>query len=232
MVRMQKTTPSAIAFLHTANEHIATFSSLLAKQAPSLVLTTLSSAHPELLDKARELGPDHPEIRASLEKIILALSNKGKALVVCTCSTLGAEVEKIGQSFNLPVLRIDRAMTEQAVNAGRRILILACLNSTLHPTTNLLQATAKDFGRTIEIQSYVVDDAWQYFLAGNQAAYLDKIEESLRSHAGDAEVVLLAQASMAPVAARCQDLNRLILSSPDLGVAAALRALNSLNARD
>jgi hypothetical protein len=56
---------------------------------------------------------------------------------------------------------------------------------------------------------------------------VEAIAAGLDARAGDAQAVVLAQASMAPVAERCGGLSIPILSSPRLGVEAAAAAFRA-----
>jgi hypothetical protein len=144
--------------------------------------------------------------------------------VLCTCSTIGGCAEEIGRSAGAPVLRVDRAMAERAVELGPRILVAAALASTLEPTRALLLDAAARAGKTVRIGEVLCDSAWPHFERGDHAGYFAAIAECLRGVASDADVIVLAQASMAGAAALCADLPVPILSSPRLGLEAAIRA--------
>jgi hypothetical protein len=126
--------------------------------------------------------------------------------------------------MSAPVLRVDRAMAERAIALGPRILVAAALASTLGPTRALLLDAAERAGKTVRINELLCDSAWTHFEQGDHAGYLAAIAKCLHSAAGAVDVIVLAQASMADAAALCIDLNIPILSSPRLGLEAAIRA--------
>ncbi len=68
------------------------------------------------------------------------------AVVVCTCSTIGGSAEQTRLPHGQSVLRVDRAMAERAVEIGSRIVVAAALESTLAPTTELIQDVAAQQG--------------------------------------------------------------------------------------
>ena len=79
----------------------------------------------------------------------------------------------------------------------------------------------------VRIEELLCDSAWAHFEQGDHTGYIAAIAECLRRAAGDADVIVLAQASMADAAALCADLPILILSSPRLGLEAAIRAYDA-----
>jgi hypothetical protein len=119
-------------------------------------------------------------------------------------------------------MRIDRPMAERAVALGRRILIAAALESTFEPTRGLVEDAARAAGRKIRTSDLLCNGAWAHFARGDSEGYHRAIAQALCQKARDADVVILAQASMAPAAALCMGLGVPVLSSPRLGLAQAL----------
>ncbi|HEU4328459.1 MAG TPA: aspartate/glutamate racemase family protein [Roseiflexaceae bacterium] len=208
-----------LTFLHTSAAHIATFERLLAEQGPGIPARHLVDA--TLLDEARTTG-----ITAELERRVADLIGgalaEGATVVLCTCSTVGGCAEALGERDGLPVLRVDRAMAEAAVARGQRILIAATVASTLAPTGDLLRDAAERAGAQPQIDTLLCEAAWPLFERGELDAYHRTIAESIRAVADRYDVVVLAQASMTGAAALCADLPTPILSSPRLGLAAAI----------
>ncbi len=167
------------------------------------------------------------EIAQRVEALVQQAFDDGAALVVCTCSTLGGCAETIGQP-GMPVLRVDRAMAERAAALGTRIVLVASLRSTMEPTRALLQDAAQRAGKEISIVDVVCDQAWPRFEQGDHAGYIEEIAACLRAAATRGDVIVLAQASMAQAAARCADLPVPILSSPRLGLEAAVQVFRAL----
>ncbi len=199
-----------LGFIHTAAVHVATFDQLLAEIQP-----TCSVEHvvvPDLLEQARQQGLT-PAIGQQLSASIAQLQAHGVQKIICTCSTLGGLAEELHPL----VVRVDRAMAEQAIRLGSRIAVVAALESTLTPTHELLQRVAQDQAKAIEIDDYLCLDAWTAFLAHDQTSYLQQIATLLESiHTAD--VIVLAQASMAKTTELCQQTIP-ILSSPRSAIA-------------
>ena len=211
-----------IAFLHTAPAQVATFESLLREEDASVPTRHVVDA--TLLADARAAGTVTPAIAQRVAAAIASLAGSDVGVVLCTCSTIGAAAEAAPAPAGFTVMRVDRPMAERAVGLGKRIALVATLQSTVAPTEELLRDAARRAGRTIEIAALVCADAWPHFERGDLPSYLDAVSRAIEGAAQDADVVVLAQASMAPAAARASHLSVPVLSSPRLGVQAALRA--------
>jgi hypothetical protein len=211
-----------LTFLHTSPAHVPTFDRLLAELAPGVPARHVVDE--SLLDEARAAGSITPALERRVAAAVSEALDQGAGVVLCTCSTIGGCAEQLGQRASAPVLRVDRAMAERAVALGRRIVVAAALASTLAPTRALLLDAAERAGQAVELRELLCDDAWLYFERGDLAGYHGRIAARLRAEAGEADAIVLAQASMAGAAELCADLPVPILSSPRLGLAAALAA--------
>ncbi|MGH1503504.1 MAG: hypothetical protein ACRBI6_08105 [Acidimicrobiales bacterium] len=203
-----------LAFLHTAEVHRSTFEALVAELDPTVVVTTIVDA--DLLRRA-QLDPDDPTVEAGIDRAIEQLRTSDRA--ICTCSTIGALAEERGAIAGVAVDRVDRAMAERAAALRGPVVAVVAVESTIEPTQQLLAGAG-----VTELEIVVAEGAWTAFGAGELDGYLDTIEATARQAATRAGVVVLAQASMAAVAERCD--GRIgdvpVLASPRLAVEAAL----------
>lgn len=179
----------------------------------------------DVLAGAVEAGAVTDAMRVTTERAIRGLADDGARVVVCTCSTIGgvAEATRIA---GVRVMRIDRPMAEQAVASGRRIVVAATLPSTLRPTTALIREIAAGAGRDVEMVESLCEDAWPHFERGDRAAYADAIARAVAGNVRDGDIVVLAQASMAPAAELLRTRGVAALASPELGVRAALEIVH------
>ncbi|MFF7079660.1 aspartate/glutamate racemase family protein [Streptomyces lavendulae] len=202
---------TALTLLHTSGVHVPVFDALRDRDHPGAVLRHL--VRPELLERARAHGP-----QAVAGELRGLLGGAGGPVLV-TCSTLGAVTEALAPALGVPVLRVDRPMAAEAVRTGPRIAVLATLRSTLAPTGELL--AEESAGRPVSVRTRLVEGAWDLFAAGDAAGHLALVAEAVDA-VTDADVIVLAQASMAGAAPLAR--TRVpVLSSPGPGLAAALR---------
>lgn len=213
--------PTDLIFLHTAAVHIATFDQLISELAPGTPVRHL--VYEDLLSEARQSGIT-PKLQARITETIVAAFHNTQSVLVCTCSTIGAAAEAAGRNLGRSVVRVDRAMAEHALNIGPRIVVIAALESTLEPTRRLVQAVAAERGTPLHLYEVLCVEAWAHFERGDIRAYHAAIAACIRQAAAtlSGDSIMLAQASMAGAAILCTEIATPILSSPRLGLEAAL----------
>lgn len=214
-----------LAFLHTAQGHVATFDGLVRELAPDLRVE--HRVRPDLLADAQRLGADDRVVIERTEAAMRAAGQSGARAVVCTCSTLGPIAERMVPESGYTTARIDRAMADQAVLQGPDVLVVVALPTALASTLALIEDSAWQLQRPVRLRSLVVDGAWAHFLTGNTAAYAESIATAVRADSGPRDVVVLAQASMAPAQAVLANLGVPVLTSPRAGVELAISRLGA-----
>lgn len=208
--------PVTLALLHTSPVHVPVFDALRDADHPGLVLRHV--VREELLTRAGARGPE--AVADEVEALVAETVAEGADAVLCTCSTIGAVAESAGVALGVPVLRVDRPMAASAVRAGR-VTVLATLASTLAPTRALLAEEAVRAGLpAADVRTVLVAGAWERFAAGDVDGCLDLVAAAADA-VTDADVIVLAQGSMAGAADRTT--TRVpVLSSPRPGLAAAV----------
>lgn len=139
----------------------------------------------------------------------------GADAVLFTCSAFGAAIETASRAVPVPVLKPNEAMLEEALDAGRRIGLIATFAPSIESIRGELQALAAARGMQIEVETRAVPRALQALQAGRA----DEHDALIAAAAEDltvCEVVLLAQFSMARAAAKVAAAapNSGVLSSP------------------
>ena len=214
-----------IAFLHTAPGHVATFGVLMTGMAPNIPVRQTVRA--DLLDSARHAGGLTAEIVTQAREALDDLAANGARVVVCTCSTVGGCITDLAATEAPRFLRIDAPMAASAARIGGRILVVATVEESLASVRALIERTAAADGRKIAVHGLLVPDAWPLFATGDRVGYRRTIVATVRAAAGDADAVVLAQASMATAADELADLPMPVLSSPRAGVEAAIKTWRS-----
>ncbi|MFE6130908.1 aspartate/glutamate racemase family protein [Streptomyces sp. NPDC056437] len=207
-----------LALLHTSPVHVPVFDSLRDADHPGVPLRHY--VREELLSRAVAQGPY--AVGADVAAVLGEAVAGGARAVLCTCSTIGAVAERQAVRTGVPVLRVDRPMAAAAA-AHERIVVVAALHSTLEPTASLIREEAA--GRRVDLRTVLAGGAWEHFLTGDRERYLDRVAAEVDA-VRDADVVVLAQASMADAAARTRTALP-VLSSPRPGLRAAVEAANS-----
>jgi Asp/Glu/hydantoin racemase len=154
-----------------------------------------------------------------LGMMIESAGQGGADVVLVTCSSIGEAVVAARTQFDFPILRVDEPMASAAIQMGARIGVAATLRTTLNPTIRLLEQTARSAGREIEIVPSLVEGAFEALIGGDAARHDQLLSDALVKLMTDVDVVVLAQASMARIAAQIEKPGGTpILSSPELAV--------------
>jgi Asp/Glu/hydantoin racemase len=210
--------PPRLALVHTVAGLVPRFRDLAAELMPDV--ETFDIVDETLLRDASREGRVSLDTARRLFAHLAAAERHGADAIVVTCSSVGGVVDAARPFAGVPLLRIDQAMAEQAVSVGGRIGVLATLTSTLAPTAALIRRTAAEAGREAEVRDRVCEGAFEALRAGDADRHDELVRDGLRGLLGWADVIVLAQASMARVVDGLSDEERRtpILSSPRLGM--------------
>lgn len=215
-----------LALIHTSPTLAPAFAKLCRKHIPearifhvvdeSLIQDTIRAG------KLRKLT-----MRRLLDQIASAEAAGADAVLV-TCSSIGPGVTLAKAFFDIPVLRIDEAMAEVAVQQASTIGVLATLRTTLDPTTALLREKAAEAKREVKLVECLCEDAFPAVLAGDTETHDQILRKALVEDMRDVDAIVLAQASMARVVATLAPgaLHAPVLSSPELAVLRARKELS------
>ncbi len=121
--------------------------------------------------------------------------------VLITCSTMNraaGEVRKALRTSRIPVVQIDEAMMERAVERGGRILVIATHGPTVTSTQALLRETAARLKREVAFDGATVEAAFDLLGKGEIVRHNRLIAQAIRAAQkhGSIDTVVLAQLSM------------------------------------
>ncbi|MEJ6981380.1 aspartate/glutamate racemase family protein [Pedobacter sp. P351] len=144
----------------------------------------------------------------------------GADFIMVTCSSIGSAVEASAALTNVPVLRVDQAMADIAVQSGRKIGVIATLPTTLEPTSDLVRRRALAAGKEIELTSRLCEGAFEALMSGDTEKHDSMVAKALIELSAEVDVIVLAQASMARVVDTLPEADKTvpILASPGLAV--------------
>ncbi|MDI6694508.1 MAG: aspartate/glutamate racemase family protein [Anaerolineales bacterium] len=171
-----------------------------------------------LRDVAHE-GKISVEITRRMCYYILAAEAMGADAVFNMCSSLGPTIDTARKLTSMPVVKIDDGMAELAATAGRRIGILATVPTTLPPTTALILEKAAAAGREVETREWLSQGAFNLLMNNQVEKHNDMVIKTAKQAAEWADILVLAQCSMARLAPRLEaEVGCQVLSSPRPGV--------------
>lgn len=189
--------PKTLGLIHTSATLIPVFQELCKQYL--LGVNTFNIVDDSLVRNIRERGEVTPAIYKRVADYVASAEDSGADYVLVTCSSIGAPVEAAAEKAGVPVLRVDQPMADLAVQTGKRIGVIATLQTTLQPTGDLVKRRAALAGKEIELNAVVVDGAFEALMSGDAAKHDTLVADALRKLSKQVDVILLAQASMARV---------------------------------
>ena len=206
-----------IALIHTTPVTVDSLKKLIKDKDPEIEIINIvdDSILPELINNDADISL----VEERVKYYIQTASNQGANLVMSACSSIGEIFDQEDDNYDIPVMRIDSAMAEKAVENADEIGVAATLETTLNPSIELLNKKADTRNKEIAIKTALADSAYQELMAGNEKEHDRLLAEKLEELAEKVEVVVLAQASMArAVSTLPAEKQDKFLTSPELGI--------------
>jgi len=229
--RNEATRQPILGLIHTVASLVETFDRLVLELGATMGVVAQHMVDEALLATTRRDGLTKETMRHLLA-YALASQESGADVVLVTCSSLGQAVGVVAPLMDIPVLRVDEAMVHRALVLGRRIGVLATLESTLSPTVELIETEARRLGPDLALDVRLCSGAFDAARRGEPERHDALILTELRSLLLKVDVVVLAQASMARALTGLDpsDARVPILTSPRLAVERAVDELSAITA--
>lgn len=191
-------------------------------------VTFLSLSDPSIIADANKFGCVTTDAARKLFRMYLQGVQAGADIVYNICSSVGDVADAAQAAFaamGLPLVRIDEEMAREAIRTGRRIGVLATLQSTLQPTKRLILRCAREMGVEVELVDALADGA--FGLSANEL--INVLKKKASDIVEQVDCILFAQGSMASCErAIAEATEKPVLSSPRFGALALKRAAESL----
>lgn len=223
-----------ITMIHTVFPIVDNLKSIFAKKLGSRSATIYNIVDDSILPRIINAGGLSPQIVSTVYQHISNAEKMESDVILVTCSSISKVVDIVSPLISVPVFKIDDAMTDRAVNVGKKIGVLATIKTTLNPTISQLEKKAKKFGREIEIIPCLCSDAYKALIEENDPEKHDAIlYDSLKNIIPNVDVIVLAQASMARLVPKLESkISKPILSSPESGVKRTLSTIYQIKNSD
>jgi Asp/Glu/hydantoin racemase len=155
----------------------------------------------------------------------------GVDVIFSACSSLGPALDVARKLVEVPVVKVDDAMAEQAVELAAAIGVLATVPTTLGPTADLVLEKAARAGRPVTVQPRLCEGAFDILMSGRRDEHDAMVLAAARELATEVELIVLAQASMGRLSPSLAEATGIpVLSSPRLGVEQLARVIRELDA--
>jgi len=205
--------------LHTSFALVDVLNKRFVEQLPGVRMVNI--VDDSLLVDVREAGHLIPSVTRRMVGYAILAESAGADAIFNTCSSVGEAADVMRQVVDIPVVKIDDAMAGEAITYGGRVAVTATLPTTLAPTARLIERKAREKGKAIEIHRHLVKGAFDMLMAGDPAKHDEMILDEIERAAQEADVIVLAQGSMARLIPKLEGkISIPVLSSPDRGIAA------------
>jgi Asp/Glu/hydantoin racemase len=186
-----------LGLIHTSATLVPVFAELCNQYLPGVKVFNI--VDDSLIKNTIACGELTPTTSKRVVNYAASAEEAGADFILFTCSSIGPAVETAATLSNVPVLRVDQPMADQAVQTGKRIGVIATLSTTLHPTSDLVRRRAALAGKEIELKAVLCEGAFDALMSGDGATHDLKVGTALKQLVNEVDVIVLAQASMARV---------------------------------
>jgi Asp/Glu/hydantoin racemase len=211
-------TKKRLGLLHTSATLVPVFEQLCREKLPAVEVFNL--VDDSLIKDVIAHNALRPATARRVVDHVAAAEAAGADYIMVTCSSIGRAIETAAELVTTPVMRVDRPMADSAVAQAKRIGVIATLPTTLEPTADLIRRRAAAARRDIELTTQLCEGAFDALMGGDAQRHDELVLAALEQLSSQVEVIALAQASMARVAAAIPEARRKtpILTSPPLAV--------------
>ena len=169
----------------------------------------------DALGKDLDSGMFEPEL---IEKRIGMLGEYGVMIgatgILFSCSAFGRAIDAAKKAIQIPVLKPNEAMFEEAISIGGKIGMIATFKPSIPSMEKEFYSLAKDLSKTVRLDSVFVDRAMAELSRGEVGTHNRLIREASLEFA-DHDAVMLAQFSASQAAKEVEDqLCCAVLTSP------------------
>jgi Asp/Glu/hydantoin racemase len=211
---MQKRIGVVHTFLYSVEDIKAQFK----KQLPDVEMINIIDD--SLLQEALANKGVTPNIIGRMCSYYKNLQDLGCVCALNQCSSVGEASDIVGKLINMPIVKIDAPMAEEAVKLGSKIAVIATAISTVEPSSRLVENKALAAGKAVTVDRCYVDGAYDFLLkTGDRQKHnemvIDKIKEAATTH----DVIVLAQGSMYHLIPLLNAIKVPVLTSLETGVA-------------
>lgn len=221
-------TKPIITMIHTVTPIVDNLKAIFKKKLGIQSATIYNIVDDSILPRILNNGSLSPKIISTVYQHISTAERMGSDVILVTCSSISEVVDIVSPLVSVPVIKIDDAMTDEAVKIADTLGVVATIKTTLNPTINQIRKKMALAEKEIKIIPLLCSDAYKALINENNPEKHDlllckAIEEIIKS----VDAIVLAQASMARLLPKIKKLtNKPILTSTESGVERAINVLS------
>ena len=156
-----------------------------------------------------------PSLRRRMTQLICYSAEHGAQAIGLACSVYTPMVEMVCGVVDVPIISSYGPVMGEAVQAGRRVGLIAAVPATLRDAEYFLQQAARECGASTEVYPRLAEDLMEVKRHEGEAAFCRRLAEEVDKLAPHVDAVLLTQFSMASALAHLRSTAAVpVLSAP------------------
>jgi len=217
-----------ITMIHTVFPIVDSLKTIFAKKLGNQSVTIYNIVDDSILPRIVAAGGLSSGIISTVYQHISSAEKMGSDLILVTCSSISEVVDIVNPLVSVPVIKIDDAMTDEAVKIADNIGVVATIKTTLNPTINQIKKKMLKAGKEINIVPLLCSDAYKALIDENNPEKHDLLlYEAIKEIIENVDAIVLAQATMAHLLPKLEELtDKPILTSTESGVERAINILS------
>jgi len=215
-----------VVIIHTSDVSVRDLKNLFTELAPEVCVRNIIDD--SLLAEVLEKGGVTTAVKKRICAYALQAEVIGADLIFNQCSSVGEAADIAAELVHVPLVKIDEKMAEVACKTGKKIGVIATLQTTLGPTVRLVKSTAEKLGKEIQVTEKLCEGAFDLLRSGDIKTHNKMVIKGIRELAKKVDVIVCAQGSMVPLLAELGETPIPVLTSPRLGVERVVEILKNI----
>ena len=215
-----------VVIIHTSDVSVKYLNNLFAELAPDVCVRNIIDD--SLLAEVLENGGVTTAVKKRICAYALQAEVIGANLIFSQCSSVGEVADIAAELVNVPLVKVDEKMAEVACKTGKRIGVIATVQTTLGPTVRLVKKTAEKLKKEVQITEKLCEGAFDLLRSGDIKTHNKMVIEAIRKLTEEVDVIVCAQGSMVTLINDLGETPVPVLTSPRLGVERAVEVLKNI----
>lgn len=216
-----------VVAIHTAMAMVDPTKELFAEHLPDVRLINI--VDDSLIQDVIRDGKVSAAVAKRLMNYFHSAVDAGADVIFNTCSSVGEVAIMAREFISVPLIKIDDAMAQKAVENYAKIGVLATLSTTLGPTVKLIKRISDQLSKKVVTEEGLAEGAFEALMTGDNEKHDKRILDTSVNLADKVDAFVLAQGSMARMETRITgETDKQVLSSPLSGVLNVKSVIESL----
>lgn len=213
-----------IGFIHATCNAVAPIMETAKAFCPEVNIVNFVDEY--LLEHANQVGGIDPAGLRQFAKLLFSAAQANPDGIVVACTVYSPMAAYFQPFLEVPIVGIDRAMIEQAVDSGEKIGIIGTTAPSVPAMKKQMLEYAVSAGKVPVMETRTVTEAMARLRAGDPKAHDDLIRRAaLELIAAGCTTIVLSQITMARARQQIQIPGITVLTSPETGLARILERI-------